>query len=63
MPVPDDGVREMDTMRVRYVGGHSEVYNAETGTWKSGEVKEVPREVADLLLRSGSVFKLVEGDE
>jgi hypothetical protein len=53
----------MDTMRIRYVGGHSEVYNAETGTWKSGEVKELPQEVADLMLRSGSVFELVEGDE
>ena len=50
-----------DEMTIRYVGGHAEVYNSESGNWKNGETKTLPRETAELFLRSGSLFQLTIG--
>lgn len=46
-------------LRIRYIGGHSEVENTLTGLWKRNEIKEVPESVALKLLSHPKIFKKV----
>ena len=44
-------------IRVKYIGGHSEVENTLTGLWKRNEIKELPESVAQQLLSHPKIFK------
>ena len=44
-------------LRLKYIGGHSEVENTLTGLWKRNEVKELPEGVALQLLSHPKIFK------
>jgi len=50
------------TVKVQYVGTHSEVRNRISGTWQRGEVKDVAPEVAEQLLKL-TIFSEPKGGE
>jgi len=60
MPKKDVAPEVPETVKVQYVGGHSEVRSSISGNWKKDEVKDLDPDVAAKLLATRQ-FKAPKG--